>query len=544
MAQPRIVGAAAPQQFIAAMMGKQKSQPIPYNRANIVRPFNPQTLTNPSRDIQRKYLAPPAALKPYDACKAQQRRQEAIEEGAPAADPEAYSLVSFMLKNKITSVAAAVRRYYEKKEQECDVMKPEFWGLRMEDLQPRGNYFVNADGLRFPPIQWRDPITGQRYWGLAAGGPGEDSQRNRYTMMYFKEGTAPDIDTQFKETAAAKKLRQQGIVMPPLPEKPQILEDREELERREAARARGELPLPETRWLPGFRARIAADLARPENQAIIDVYEAVKAQREALKVHASRGTNDVKNYRGVVLEGTDKVKARPAAAVAAAARRKGRGPQLRANTLTAEQRRKVLTSIRKGINRYKEENPNAGRCPDDEGPPPLEPAGPMPQLVVNEVEPEAAAMPQAAAAAAVALPPLDGQPERVYGPLPADEAFTTRDTSKDGVIRRHRAHARAVRVKPGEIINKYIIRDAYNAAGTYGTAPLVRVAYALGVPPDKKLDGIQRQGIFKAIMKARPELKSMNDKDLGALKAYNGDFLSFPDPGAIPNMDGRPVRMP
>jgi hypothetical protein len=52
----------------------------------------------------------------------------------------------------------------------------------------------------------------------------------------------------------------------------------------------------------------------------------------------------------------------------------------------------------------------------------------------------------------------------------------------------------------------------------------------------------QRQGIFKAIMKAVPELASMNSKELGAVKAFNGDFLSFPRPNSVPNRaDGRPA---
>ena len=102
----------------------------------------------------------------------------------------------------------ALRRVDAEEEERKEVKKPEYWGLTWEDLKPEGNWYVTKDGLRFPPIPWKNPEDGKTYWGLACCGgepKGDGQEKIRYKMLYFKQDEAPDLTGfQFKDTAARK----------------------------------------------------------------------------------------------------------------------------------------------------------------------------------------------------------------------------------------------------------------------------------------------------------------------------------------------------
>jgi hypothetical protein len=511
-------GALQPKDFIRVMMSKQRNQAQPYSRANVIRPFDPEAVANPSRDIQRKYLVPPRQMRPFDACAAQERRQEAAEAGEPEGDPEAYSIVSLMVKYQIPTVAEAVRRFYETRQQRCDVFRPEYWGLRWEDLRPAGNWYVNQDGLRFPPVQWRDPRNGRLYWGLACcgGTPEEPGKRNKYTMLYFREGEAPEIEEQLKDTAARKRAK--------------------------SARENPELRAAQAEvYRLALQVRYGPDGRRQPNPE----YEAALARYNAL-AQAPAG-RDQKNYRGVTLEGTDAVKARTAAQTQAQRARAGEGPRERVHEMTEAQRRERIASARAAINRYKQENPEAGRrCAQVAIPPqagraaassaaaaaPRGPAEGVPRLVI-EAEPEEEEANAGYAAPAPARPPPAPSMADFFnrrGPAaaaapPAAAAAPPRALPQaeleDDAVRAREAQARALRAP----LSREAIRDAYNAARVHGVGPLKRLAVLAGVPDAADLDTFQRSGIMKRIIKHAP----LYDINTGARKAQNGDILEMGD---------------
>jgi hypothetical protein len=183
------------------LMSKQKSKN--YSRANVAKPFDYRKVKNPSEFIQRKY-GDPANVKRFDYCKAQQKRQAGTDDGG-----EAYSAAKIMIEEGV-SAEEAVRLYEERAARRREVMRPEYWGLSWDDLTPVGNWYVTADGLRFPPVPWFNPKDGKTYWGLACcgGKPEAGKEKQRYKMLYFKEGEVPDFETNtFGDTAAKIKTK-------------------------------------------------------------------------------------------------------------------------------------------------------------------------------------------------------------------------------------------------------------------------------------------------------------------------------------------------
>ena len=185
-----------PTQFVKSFIAKQKSKG--YSRSNIVKPFDPKKVKNQSEFLQRKYGDPSKPVKPFDYCKAQQRKKE-------AEDDEAYSVARLMVTQNI-SAEEAIRQW----ERRGEVMRPEYWGLTWNDLTPVGNWYVTKDGLRFPPVPWFNPKDGKTYWGLACcgGKPEAGKKKQRYKMLYFKEGEVPTFETNtFGDTAAKIKTK-------------------------------------------------------------------------------------------------------------------------------------------------------------------------------------------------------------------------------------------------------------------------------------------------------------------------------------------------
>jgi len=186
-----------PAVFIKSMMSKQKRQPVPYNRQNVIRPFNADMVKNPSLDIQRKYKDEP--FKRFDYLRAA-RNQDARDRA------EEDDVARIMNRDNIGAEEAA-RRWLAETQKAKEVSRPEYWGLSWADLRREGNYWVNEDGLRFPPIKWRNPDTGREYYGLACcgGTPREGKNKIRYEMIYFKDDEMPDLSQfRFQRTSFQK----------------------------------------------------------------------------------------------------------------------------------------------------------------------------------------------------------------------------------------------------------------------------------------------------------------------------------------------------
>jgi len=156
-----LLGGSKASRMIGALMSKNSTNN--YQRPGI-KPFNAKKLNNPSPFIQKKYLD--GDVKPFDYCKAQQRKQT--------------------------------------EEPEPEWKKPEYWGLTRDDLTKSGSKYITKDGLVFPPFEWTSPWNGKTYIGLAKHEPGS----KRLTMIYFKDfpdkkGLPDDIT--FSETQARKR---------------------------------------------------------------------------------------------------------------------------------------------------------------------------------------------------------------------------------------------------------------------------------------------------------------------------------------------------
>lgn len=182
-------GKAAPKDFMAYMMSKQKHQPTPYSRASIKPPFRYSKVDNPSVFIQKKYGDEPT--KPFDYCKAQQRRE--------ARKAEEEDKVAQIMKAEDLNIDDAVRRYKEYEDLRKEVFKPEWWGLRREDFTEQNGRLITSDGLVFPPVEWRDKATGRKYWALRYVKPLDRERQSevlpknkQYTMLFFKQGYEPD----------------------------------------------------------------------------------------------------------------------------------------------------------------------------------------------------------------------------------------------------------------------------------------------------------------------------------------------------------------
>ena len=199
-------GRVPPSKLIQILMSKQKQKG--YSRSNVAKPFQYNKLKNPSEFIQNKY-GNPNSIKPFDYCKAQQRKQQDFR------DSEEYPVAKLMINEKLTA-EEAIEKYNKQQQEKQIVFNPQYWGLSWEELTPVGDkYYVNKDGLRFPPIQWRNPADGKSYWGLACCGaePRDGKKKQRYKMIYFRDETMPTMDASFGQTAvkSLRKLRRNII---------------------------------------------------------------------------------------------------------------------------------------------------------------------------------------------------------------------------------------------------------------------------------------------------------------------------------------------
>ena len=251
-------GRVPPSKLIQILMSKQKQKG--YSRSNVAKPFQYNKLKNPSEFIQNKY-GNPNSIKPFDYCKAQQRKQQDFR------DSEEYPVAKLMINEKLTA-EEAIKKYNEQQQQKQIVFNPQYWGLSWDELTPVGDkYYVNKDGLRFPPIQWRNPADGKSYWGLACCGaePRDGKKKQRYKMIYFRDETMPTIDASFGQTAvkSLRKLRRNIIDKK---DDPKSLASRDEIANQRRSK--------EGTWTTGI-------------------------------------VKDTKKYDGVTLEGTNQVLARP-----------------------------------------------------------------------------------------------------------------------------------------------------------------------------------------------------------------------------------------
>jgi hypothetical protein len=183
-----------PAKFMKAMLSKQKHQANPYSREHIKAPFVPASVDNPSLFIQQKYKDKPHVR--FDYIKAAEN-QDARDRG------EEDDVARIMMEQNV-GVDEAIRRWDKSRDLKKEVMTPEYWGLSWDDLEQKGNWWVNPDGLRFPPIPWYNSADGKTYWGLACcgGEPEAGKKKQRYKMLYFKEGASPDLSQrQFERTA-------------------------------------------------------------------------------------------------------------------------------------------------------------------------------------------------------------------------------------------------------------------------------------------------------------------------------------------------------
>lgn len=187
-----------PASFVRAMMRKQKDQAIPYNRESVVKPFQPDSVENPSLDIQRKYKTPPYSRFSYRRAADNQERRDAEEQD---------DVVRIMMRDGV-NVATAAQRYLEETAKRREVLKPEYWGLTWDDFHKEGKHMVNADGLRWPPVTWINPTDKKPYYALACcgGDPGEGKRKIRYKMLYFKEDDMPNLeDHSFGDTVRTRE---------------------------------------------------------------------------------------------------------------------------------------------------------------------------------------------------------------------------------------------------------------------------------------------------------------------------------------------------
>lgn len=187
-------GRAPPKEFIRRMMGKQK--PVRYSRTNIQPPFRYSKMDNPSVFIQTKYSDRPP--KPFDYVKAQERREEA--------ERETEDNIAQIAVNENLSLPQAVRRYQEYQEMRKEVKKPEWWGLEWSDFTEKDGRMMTADGLAWPPLQWRDKTDGKLYWGLPYYPKREKNAH--YSMLFFKEGYEPTNLPEFSDNTKYKAIRE------------------------------------------------------------------------------------------------------------------------------------------------------------------------------------------------------------------------------------------------------------------------------------------------------------------------------------------------
>lgn len=166
--------AMPPKDFIARLMSQQKNQQYPYSREHIKPPFSYPRVDNPSKFIQVKYGDPDEPIKPFDYAKAQARREERRKD-------EEDEVARIMMEQDL-DVEEAIKAIDESDELRKEVMKPEWWGLKMDDFTDYNGRLLNKDGLSFPPIQWRNPEDKKVYWALR--GYNAPLMRRGHTVMH------------------------------------------------------------------------------------------------------------------------------------------------------------------------------------------------------------------------------------------------------------------------------------------------------------------------------------------------------------------------
>jgi hypothetical protein len=202
-----LLGASKYSWRVQKVMGKKSPN---YRKSEAIDPkpsFVYDLMDNRSPFIQRKYGPEGESVKPFDYCKAQQRRENLSEE------------------DKLWEA----------------VHKPEYWGLRWgakgatsgapDELFPVGNggkgeHYVNGDGLRFPPVKF--VVKDKVYWGLpCCGGKPEgrtrvydaneeglrgktvhkNRERIRRSMLFFRSDKMPNFThlPEFSDAAAYER---------------------------------------------------------------------------------------------------------------------------------------------------------------------------------------------------------------------------------------------------------------------------------------------------------------------------------------------------
>ena len=162
-----------PKDFIARLMSQQKYHSN-YSRDNIRPPFTYPRVDNPSKFIQVKYGDPNEPIKPFDYAKAYERRKERERE-------EEDEVARIMMEQDL-DVDEAIEAIESGDELRKEVMKPEWWGLNLDDFKEYDGRLINDDGVSFPPIQWRNPKDKKMYWGLR--GYNASVMRSPHDVMY------------------------------------------------------------------------------------------------------------------------------------------------------------------------------------------------------------------------------------------------------------------------------------------------------------------------------------------------------------------------
>ena len=161
-----------PKDFIARLMSQQKNQANPYSREHIRPVFKYSRVDNPSEFIQERYGDPP--IRPFDRAKAKARREEYRKD-------EEDEVARIMMEQNL-DVNEAIEAINDADELRSEVMKPEWWGLKMSDFKEENGRLINKDGISFPPIAWRNPEDKKTYWALR--GYNSTLMRSAFTAMW------------------------------------------------------------------------------------------------------------------------------------------------------------------------------------------------------------------------------------------------------------------------------------------------------------------------------------------------------------------------
>ena len=190
-----------PKDFIARLMSQQKYHSN-YSRDNIRPPFTYPRVDNPSKFIQVKYGDPNEPIKPFDYAKAYERRKER--------EREEEDEVARMMMEQDLDVDEAIDAISEGDTLRKEVMKPEWWGLNLDDFKDYDGRLINDDGVSFPPIPYRNPVDKKTYWGLR--GYNASVMRSPHDVMYelirrLEEKQGNNRKTRLGETLSKRGFR-------------------------------------------------------------------------------------------------------------------------------------------------------------------------------------------------------------------------------------------------------------------------------------------------------------------------------------------------